>query len=189
MQCLFPSWENYIPARDTRGKQLGGNTPTAENFPSDSEYAYKLEIREESLFFLRECTNKTFLQCKAEIQSQFTQIFSHQDDHQVRSWHINSYVTEKKTQLLLIARISLRQFFQGLHFPRHMFSSYQLRSSMSKTTQSEMSNQKFWFSSTDHLKRAGRSGWLNFVARCSISRLTSLCRGINWLCKVPKHLL
>ena len=41
----------------------------AENFPSDSEYAYTLEIREESLFSLRECTNKTFLQCNNDLCS------------------------------------------------------------------------------------------------------------------------
>ena len=70
VQCLFPSWENYIPARDTCGKQLGGNTPTAEIFPSDGEYAYTLEIREESLFSLRECTNKTFLQCYINLHLQ-----------------------------------------------------------------------------------------------------------------------
>ena len=89
------------------------------------------------------------------------------DDHQVRSWDINSYVTEKtkQAQLLLIARISLRQFFQGLHFPRYMFSSYQVCSSMSKTTQSECPTKN-----SDLARQT--------IKKSGPKRLTQFCRAV-----------
>ena len=118
---------------------LSQDKPQVCSLDSNSKHNWtkKIEVASIDRPFLQQ-----IFQGKAEIQSQFTQIFSHQDDHQVRSWDINSYVTEKlkQAQLLLIARISLRQFFQDLHFPRYMFSSSQVRSSMRKMTQSEMSN-------------------------------------------------
>ena len=63
----------------------------AENFPSDGQYAYTLEVREELLFSLRECTNKTFLQCSYQKGGRIDATFRHKKNGHSSYVYVGTY--------------------------------------------------------------------------------------------------